>query len=114
MIKLINIGNTCYLNSALQCLLNSEIFVSNLEHSENPEFNKLSDLLITLYKNDNKNPYELKKFLSGYNDLFRGSDQQDAHECILAIIDIVHNLAKTNSKKSILKRRRIKVKMRKQ
>lgn len=99
MIKLINIGNTCYLNSALQCLLNSEIFINNLKEINNPEFNKLSDLLLDLYKNDNKNPYELKKFLSGYNNLFKGAHQQDAHECILAIIDVVHNLAKISPKK---------------
>lgn len=101
---LINMGNKCYLNSILQCLSNSL---------------KLTDYFLTCkYKEDldvhsNKNEhYFLNSYVSLINHIwdqnqlikpksivenlgkfyrkYYGVQQQDSHECLLYILDILH------------------------
>lgn len=101
---LINLGNKCYLNSILQCLSNSL---------------KLTDYFLTCkYKEDldvhsNKNEhYFLNSYVSLINHIwdqnqlirpksivenlgkfyrkYYGIQQQDSHECLLYILDILH------------------------
>jgi ubiquitin C-terminal hydrolase len=105
-IKLYNIGNTCYLNSALQCLLNNKLFIKNvrevLDHirgnsHENLRRFNLLHLLLDLVENSKKgvaNPVSLKQMLAGYNDMFKNNFQHDCHECLVTILDIIHEETK--------------------
>lgn len=84
-----NLGNTCYLSSVLQSLLNSRGFNQNIKDLDTPlsqELAKISSITDTALDN---------KFLAvlyNISDLlhilpFRRLEQQDAHECILHILD---------------------------
>jgi ubiquitin C-terminal hydrolase len=80
---IINIGNSCYLNSALQLLFNSDDFcnITKLQ---------LYDC-IKEYKSDqnNFNPSKVKALLDTRTNIFRGSYQQDSSECIIYLLDLV-------------------------
>jgi ubiquitin C-terminal hydrolase len=98
---LFNIGNSCYLNSTLQCLLNNDEFVYYIKtilevlrgkSAENLDRFNLLNLIIDLL--EIKNPVNLKQLLSGYNELFRNNRQQDSHESLLIILDIIHEKTK--------------------
>lgn len=100
-----NIGNSCYLNSALQCLINSEIFVNELQNiiksykglsTENLKRYEFLNLLIDM--TSATNPVNLKQILSEYDDLFKYNHQQDAHEALMSILNILHKETKINSK----------------
>ena len=91
-------GNICYLNSALQCLLsirefrdfvrgaNKEDTVSSLSEL----CNKYEDPSVPL-----ANPLMVKQIFGKYDSFFRNNMQQDSHECLMRIIDIIHeNLRK--------------------
>ena len=108
---LINLGNTCYMNSVLQILLNiqilKDIFIKENE-KENENFlnfinntNKESkDTLIIEFINILKEkwiqekkeiaPKKFKELCGEYNDTFKGFDQQDAHDFYTFLVDSLH------------------------
>ena len=105
-VSLYNIGNSCYLNSALQCLLNSDLLMIHLKESID-YFKKHSQenlnnwiLVNTFYDLTQKRgtkvaPVSLKQVLSRYNsDMFGNKRQQDCHECLVSILDILHEESK--------------------
>ena len=47
-IGLINLGNTCYMNSALQIILHTDIFISKLIEYKNPFIDKFTNMLINM------------------------------------------------------------------
>lgn len=106
-IRLYNIGNSCYLNSALQCLVNNKLFVENIKgilnhikgrsHENLNRYNLLYYILdlIEVSKTRIASPVHLKQLLSRYNEMFRNNMQQDTHECLTAILDIIHEETKT-------------------
>jgi len=93
VLALQNMGNLCYLNSALQCLLsirefrdfvrgaNKEDTVSSLSEL----CNKYEDPSVPL-----ANPLMVKQIFGKYDSFFRNNMQQDSHECLMRIIDIIH------------------------
>lgn len=124
--KLFNIGNSCYLNSVLQCLFNNELFMkilieiykhpcgdfyvnNKLFQIKDPEklanFKTLLIPFLKLYVSSKKttndkeivaNIGELKNLL-GQNseifkgdEMFKGNNQQDAHECLSILLEIFH------------------------
>jgi ubiquitin C-terminal hydrolase len=107
-----NIGNSCYLNSALQVLLSCDefrecIFVANKEKNNKglnlPFLSILNDITL---KRENpetpiSNPILLKQMLSDHSSFFKDTHQQDCHECLINILDIIHENTKTTDKNSL-------------
>ena len=81
MFGLLNIGNTCYLNSTLQLLLNDIDFLNYLHKIleitrgrsvENLKRHSIINFLIDLTKSNNvNNPVHLKHILGSYDDMLK-------------------------------------------
>ena len=79
-----NIGNSCYLNSALQLLFNSHdlcklLYKSTDLYKEVKEYREGSPIF---------NPRNIKTLIDRF-DIFKGSSQQDAFEFIIFFFDII-------------------------
>ena len=112
-----NIGNTCYMNSVLQIFLNidliKDIFVrpeeeyqqilSFILNTQNSEINRVVqrkgylilefiNLLKEKWIERKKNliPRRFKEICGEYNDMFRFSEQQDAHDFYTFLVDKFH------------------------
>jgi ubiquitin C-terminal hydrolase len=101
-----NLGNTCYLASAIQMLLSVEGFVKEIiqsfqqqeDHSNCPLRDALAMFFISSHEQEdtssNSNhldPSALKKAIDDISDLFSGHWQQDAHEFLSTLLDILHD-----------------------
>lgn len=99
MLRFVNNGSDCYFNSVLQLLINTNSFKYLLSLNEDGhtiiEYFKLINSIKTLV-----NPRHIKTIISNYdqesNNLFGNNLQQDAHEAIIKIIDIIHNITKND------------------
>ena len=119
---LVNIGNTCYMNSVLQIFLNikklKDIFITADEKQNENILNFITDeekpkkcMLIKEFINllrekwvDEKKeiaPKKFKEICGEYNDTFKGFDQQDAHDFYTFLVDNLHE--DTNIKTAITK-----------
>ncbi|CAD8183871.1 unnamed protein product [Paramecium octaurelia] len=110
---LTNLGNTCFLNSSIQALSNTQpltdYFMSQLHIKEiNPEnplssqgnvvksFAQLIRLLwqkVDQYQYDDMKVLKPSQFIStigNYNPIFAEGTQEDAHEFIAFILDMIH------------------------
>jgi ubiquitin C-terminal hydrolase len=90
---LVNIGNTCYLNAALQMLASLEGFFLLLE-STCPEIDSTlrNDLLHVLQKlstAETVNPQALKGTIDSLSPSFVGYRQQDSHEFLTILLDLL-------------------------
>ena len=94
MLLFVNNRNDCYLNSVLQALFNTHSFICFFKFKKEDE-----NLIIQMFRVINEmntlvNPRNIKHLLSkfdvGANDIFGNDNQQDAHEAINKILDIVH------------------------
>ncbi|EFC44316.1 predicted protein, partial [Naegleria gruberi] len=93
-----NIGNTCFMNSTLQCLCSiqpiRDYFLSQFKINPKKEGNlatQFSALLRSLTSVDDLytpvNPIDFKRTLNQYTSLFRGNDQQDSQEFLRYVLD---------------------------
>ena len=99
IIGLNNIGATCYMNSTLQCLSNTnkltEYFLTKYKQNPNRIMaNVYHKLLLNLWNREKNNkpysPYEFKEVLSKENPLFAGIAANDSKDLINFLIERFH------------------------
>ncbi|XP_054079196.1 ubiquitin carboxyl-terminal hydrolase 2 isoform X1 [Rissa tridactyla] len=101
-----NLGNTCFMNSILQCLSNTKElrdyclqnqYLRDLNNNSRmrtalmTEFAKLIQLLWTSSPNDSVSPSEFKTQIQRYAPRFVGYNQQDAQEFLRFLLDGLHS-----------------------
>lgn len=97
---LINIGNSCYLNATLQSLANlyplAKLFLTEEFRNDIKNNNyfilEFYNFLKILWSNEICliKPVKLKSYLSNYDKKFNNSNQQDAHETLIILLDMLH------------------------
>ncbi|XP_026474216.1 ubiquitin carboxyl-terminal hydrolase 8 isoform X2 [Ctenocephalides felis] len=111
-----NLGNTCYMNSIIQCLSNTNYLVryfcdgSYREHlnRSNETKGRIAEEVATVITSLWSGHYravairEFKNTIGQYNKLFRGCGQQDSHEFLMILIDLLHFDLQTCRPKSSL------------
>jgi ubiquitin C-terminal hydrolase len=105
-VGLANIGYTCYMNSALQCLSNIEtmrMFFLSEQFKDQINFDsamgskgevvtRFGELLHTLWHKDIKehNPFKLWIAIGRANKMFSGKEQHDSQEFVAWLLDQLH------------------------
>ena len=106
-VGLTNLGNTCYMNSALQCLRSvEELSLYFLNNQWEKEVNKVNPIgykgqIASVYANlvnsiysvnssSSFSPKQFKQTLGRANNLFSGYGQQDSQEFLSWLIDALH------------------------
>ena len=103
---LMNLGNKCFLNSIVQCLSNTlkltDYFLSNKHIEDDPEGchkKRQEYFFVTSYANLILNVWETNQLLkpksfveniSKHIKKYYTLQQQDSHECLLYILDLLH------------------------
>lgn len=100
---LLNMGNKCYLNSILQCLCNSlkltDYFLSSKYKEDLDKVHKKEHYFLNSYttflnhvwdENQLIKPKSIIENLGQFHKKYYNLQQQDSHECLLYILDILH------------------------
>jgi len=92
-----NIGNTCYMNSVLQCLSNTKSLTDSVLDDVDGADGKLirvyRDLLSRIWTTSDSHPVDTTAFKSAFQRLsprFAGYEQQDAQEFLRLLLDRLH------------------------
>ncbi|CAK76136.1 unnamed protein product (macronuclear) [Paramecium tetraurelia] len=115
-IGLLNLGNTCFINTVLQCLINTPVFDDYLykqafksEIQKNSKFTYLIEELskVAIRLKDQKDkafaPEQFKKAIDHNLPSFSGFEQHDAQEFLNMLLDTMSDELKKNlQKKSIV------------
>ena len=108
LIGLENIGNTCYLNSSIQCLSNIQSlteYILNDEYTEDLKNKKknnniiltreYSKLIKAIWTNNTTiQPKSFHSYIQKFDDQFQGFEHQDAQELLAMILDYLHEALK--------------------
>ena len=88
-----NLGNSCYMASALQMLASLDTFMDELESVESSEGSELRTELLALVrrlrKGETVTPSDFKRVVDERSSLFVGYRQQDAHEFLITLLDLI-------------------------
>jgi ubiquitin C-terminal hydrolase len=101
---IINLGNSCYLNAALQLLLqNIELCILIIKYGDYSEKLQIFKKIIREYydksSKDFINPIEVKKLIDERQIEFLDNRQNDSSEAIVFILDIIESELKILNKK---------------
>ena len=93
---LYNIGNTCYLNSALQMIIQNEDFCTLILNNKNKSeiLNNISNFILEYYNDNNNTPISpiiIKNIVENKYEIFKGFKQHDATEFLIYLFDIISN-----------------------
>ena len=118
LVGLVNLGNTCYMNSALQCLSNCEYltkyFLSGYYKRELNITSKYGsggkivesyvDLLNKLWKETKEyvNPIEFFRTFVSHVKLFANNSQHDSHEMLIYLLEKLHEDLNRNKEKQYI------------
>jgi ubiquitin C-terminal hydrolase len=97
-----NLQNTCYMASALQMLASAEAFTQAVGHAQTATAttsSPLSQALLTLWHDlaqggQAVHPQHLKQVMDERTCLFEGNEQQDAHEFLTTVLDLLDHDSK--------------------
>lgn len=122
-----NVGNTCFMNSVLQCLYNIDDFTNffiqdrHLKRSCGPDSDRLNarrekltldyaELIKRMYYSDGASiaPWSFKNTLSLLNPMFKGSSQHDAPEFLFLLLDGIHEYLNVRKKEKLNKKEKLK------
>lgn len=97
-----NIGNTCFMNSALQLLVNCTVLTKFILNNEfaSKKLNCYKQFLKDYFSNKVITPNSVKLLVSGENSIFYGYEQQDAHEFLVFLLDIISEELKNENKEN--------------
>ncbi|KRX10757.1 hypothetical protein PPERSA_04924 [Pseudocohnilembus persalinus] len=106
LVGLKNLGNTCFMNSSIQCLSNCfELTKKFLDGSFIQDFNPVNplgtkcflagsyyEILVNLWQGKDRcfQPWNFKKIVGNYAPQFSGYSQQDAQELLSYLLDGLH------------------------
>lgn len=104
-----NLGNTCYLNSGLQMLIQNKDFCNIIQvfKDKSSVLGKISDFINEYYNNNNSSisPKIIKDIVSDRNSIFSGYQQQDSSEFIVFLLDYINNeINKVCQKKNLIEK----------
>ncbi|CAF3723300.1 unnamed protein product [Rotaria sp. Silwood1] len=89
-----NLGNTCFMNSALQCLSNVELltdYLLNLENVQGDVATAYYEFIQNVWSDKTLFvPKKLKNVIAHYAPQFADYDQQDAHEFMIFLLNQLH------------------------
>lgn len=100
---LVNLGNTCYMNTTIQCLSNTLPFTKHLlsgkfmdsintKKKEFDFFYQFVRLLKAIWtENYTYEPKSFKKILGEFDHQFANFNQHDSHEVLITIINNIHS-----------------------
>ena len=97
----INIGNTCYLNSGFQMLIQNHDFCQIINNNRKSSLilNNIGTIIDNYYS-FNSNALDIsyiKELVDKRNNIFNGSSQNDAGEFIVFLLDIIDNELKVKN-----------------
>ena len=94
---LVNTGNTCFMNSAIQCLSNIPIFTNwALKHSSSTDPRTVTHAYTTLMKSmwsgehDSFVPADIKRSVGQFAPIFSDYAQKDSHEFMNSLLNALH------------------------
>lgn len=100
---LYNLGNTCFMNSALQCVSNCyplrRFFTKcsfEVENSKSDVVQSFTSLIHSLWSGEHSavKPASLLRAISRINPTFLGYEQQDSQEFLRCLLDSLHEATK--------------------
>jgi ubiquitin C-terminal hydrolase len=87
-----NLGNTCYLNSAVQMLASLDrLPLDDAPQEESNLRNELISVLERLDRGETVNPAAFKQAVDARSPLFVGYRQQDSHEFLATLVDLLND-----------------------